>query len=121
MVIMPLTIAAGTALSDSLEISSHLQIVRIAMPTAWDAAPITFSVSLDGVVWYDLHRAAATAEGLWVSYEVGIKTVIPSSIMLLPSDAGANINWLRFRSGTHSVPVEQSADRVFKLVLEPTS
>jgi hypothetical protein len=56
-----------------------------------------------------------------VSYEVGIKTVIPNSLLLLPVDAGANINWLRFRSGTRSVPVEQSADRVFKLVLEPTS
>jgi hypothetical protein len=33
--------------------------------------------------WLDLHRAAPTDEGLWVSYEVGVKTVVPNSLLLM--------------------------------------
>jgi hypothetical protein len=118
MLILPLTIPAGTALSDPAQISFGLRIVRIAMPAAWDAAPITFSTSFDGVDWYDLFHADKTGTGLWESYEVGVRVVGPNSVVLLLPTAGANLSQLRIRSGTRSAPVVQTGDRVFKLVCE---
>jgi hypothetical protein len=112
MVILPLTITAGSALSDPLEISSHLQIVRIAMPSGWDPAPITFQV------WLDVHNADKTAEGLWSSYETGLRVVTPNSVVLLPPATGVDLGWVKIRSGTKTAPVKQSADRTFRLLLE---
>jgi hypothetical protein len=119
MVILPVVIPAGSALSDPLAISFGYQIVRIAMPSAWDGpAPITFTASFDGVDWYDLYHADPTAEGLWQPFEVGVKMVEPGSVLLLPPTAGSNLSQLRIRSGTRSAPVVQTGDRVFKLVCE---
>jgi hypothetical protein len=73
MVILPVVIHANQSLSDPLEISSHLKVARIAIPPAWDPAPITFQVSLDGADWFDVHNADKTAEGLWSSYETSLR------------------------------------------------
>jgi hypothetical protein len=121
MVILPLTITAGSALSDPLEISSHLKIARIAMPDAWDPAPITFQISLDGTDWYDVHNADKTAEGLWSSYETGLRVVTPNSVVLLPPATGVDLGWVKIRSGTRTAPVAQSDDRTFRLMLESTA
>jgi hypothetical protein len=113
---LPLTISAGQSMSAPLEVGVNLGAVRIGMPSAWTGAAITFQISLDGVTYLDLHHAAQTHEGLWVSYETGIASVIPGSILLLPPGAGDHIGWLKLRSGTRSRPVAQEADRVFQIV-----
>jgi hypothetical protein len=33
--------------------------------------------------------------------------------LLLPSGVGANVGWLKLRSGTRAMPVAQEADRAF--------
>jgi hypothetical protein len=113
---MPLTISAGQALSNPLEVGVNLGAVRIAMPSGWTGAAITFQISLDGVTYLDLHHAAQTHEGMWTSYEAGLASVIPNSIVLLPPGAGDHIGWLKLRSGTRPRPVAQEADRMFQIV-----
>jgi hypothetical protein len=118
MTILPATIPAGASLSDPIQISFGLQVVRIAMPPAWDPAPLTFATSFDGVDWLDVFHADPTATGLWEPYEAGVRVVTPGSVLLLPPTAGANLAWLRIRSGTRAAPVKQSGDRTFRLMLE---
>lgn len=118
MTVLPLTIPAGQSLSPPLQISAGLKIVRIGTPDAWDVAPITFQISLDGIGYLDLFHVAQTHEGAWTPYEVNVPFVVPNSILLLPPGAGANIGWLKIRSGTGSKPVNQAADRTFAIVFD---
>jgi hypothetical protein len=67
----------------------------------------------------DVHHADETAEGLWSPYGVGLRTVTPNSILLLPPAVGENVSWVKLRSGTRTSPIKQSADRTFRLMLEP--
>ena len=43
--------------------------------------------------------------------------MIPNRSLFLPSGVGANVGWLKIRSGTRALPVTQEADRTFALVL----
>ena len=81
-------------------------------PAAWDPAALTFQISSDGVDYLDLYHVAETTTGLWQPYETGIMSVIPNSILLLPSDAGLNVSWLKLRSGTRSQPINQGGRSV---------
>ena len=56
--------------------------------------------------------------GAFVPYEVVVPTVEPGSIVVMPPDTGAMISFIRFRSGTKSQPIVQSADRKFQIVLD---
>ena len=112
------TIPAGQALSTPLEIASIYRVVRIGMPDGWNsAAPITFQISAANDVYWDLHHVAQTQEGGWFPYPVSVLQVIPNSVLLLPPDSGTNLGWLRIRSGTYTVPVNQKADRTFAIVV----
>ena len=66
------------------------KIVRIGMPNDWTAAPLTFQVSPDGVIYLDLYHAQVTT-GAFVPFEVVIPTVIPNSILYLPPDTGSPV------------------------------
>ena len=114
---LPMTIPANQALSGPLQIGL-LKVVRLAAPSDWTPAALTFQISLDdaGTTWLDLHRAAESNTGLWTAFETGISKVIPNSILLLPADVDVNVPWLKLRSGTRSQPFNQSADRTFTIV-----
>jgi hypothetical protein len=114
---LPLTIPAGQSLSAPLQVGG-LKLVRIAAPDAWDAAPLTFRLSLDGSTWWDLQHVAQSAEGGWTPYEVSVPRVTPGCILLLPVDLGSSLGWIVFRSGTRSKPVNQSADRTFTVIFD---
>ena len=45
------------------------KIVRIGMPNDWTAAPLTFQVSPDGVIYLDLYHVQVTT-GAFVPFEV---------------------------------------------------
>ena len=114
---LQLQIPSGQALSNPLEISVNLGAVRIVMPDAWTSASLSFQISGDGGVTYqDLFHAVQTAQGSWTTYEVTLSPIVPNTSLLLPS-VGANVGWLKLRSGTRSQPVNQAADRTFTLVL----
>ncbi len=43
------------------------------------------------VRWRDLYHAVQNPEGVWVSYEAAVMSVVPNSLLLLPPDAGSNL------------------------------
>ncbi len=124
MTTLLLDLPAGSALSNPLQIPPNLKIARIGMPSGWTTAPLTFQISApadtqvvpDDADWLDLHHAQQSVTGEWVPYVAIIPQVIPNTSLLLPPDAGANIGWLKIRSGTRSQPVNQEADRTFAIV-----
>jgi hypothetical protein len=48
---------------------------------------------------------------------VVVPSVIPGSIFIMLPGTGDMISFIRFRSGTQSLPVAQAAERQFQLVL----
>ena len=116
---MSLTIPAGSALSGPLAISTGLGAVRIGCPSGWDAAPLSFQISYDSVNYLDLFHLVQTSEGGWFPYEANVALVPPGGILLLPPGVGANVSGLKLRSGTRTMPISQSADRVFSVVFGP--
>jgi hypothetical protein len=113
---LPLQIQAGQSLSEPLSIAHGMRIARIGMPPDWTAAPLSFMISADNVTWWDLYHVVQSHEGPLVSYAVSVSPVAPGSIVLLPAGLGASLDWIKFRSGTKSQPVNQSADRTFTIL-----
>jgi hypothetical protein len=109
------TIARGESLSNAVDCGGH-QILRIITPDAWDAAPLTFQLSPDSTKFNDLYQIQATTSA-FVPWETAVPVVPIGASLAMPSDTGSRIFWLRFRSGSRSLPVPQQADRVFSLVL----
>jgi hypothetical protein len=119
LITLQLTIPAGQSLSPPLEMPTHSRIMRIIAPDAWDpAAPITFAISPDNIVFRDLYRVNQAPDGRWIGYEVELTAVFPGTILLLPADAGSELGWMKIRSGTRMKPVNQVADRVFGMVMD---
>ena len=83
-------------LSNPLEISHGLRIVRIGMPPDWDAAPLTFQISPTITPIGTCTMPSVTGE--WVPYEVTVPSVVPNSILFLPPDAGST------SAGSRSAP-----------------
>jgi hypothetical protein len=114
--VLSLTIPAGHSMSGGVDCSGSTRILRIVMPLDWDAAPLTFQTSVDGVVYNNLHLAASVGD--FTTYPATIPVVTPGTAVTMPPDTGYGISWLRFRSGTFTAQTKQSADRTFSVVLE---
>jgi hypothetical protein len=112
----PLKISAGQSLSAPLQIPANTRITRIGIPADWSSAPLTFLMSLDGSVFMDMFHAIQSVEGGWVTYEATVMNPAPGSIILLPPGAGADVGWIKLRSGTKQTPVVQEGDREFAIV-----
>jgi len=101
----------GTALSGVLDLDGgRRSLVALAMPAAWTAAPITFSVSINNstfvpLYWdgeeYTILAAGGAAASLGVSLE-------PSAFAGWP--------FVKVRSGTAGTPVNQAAERTIQAV-----
>jgi hypothetical protein len=109
------TIPAGSTISAPIDCTGSNRIVRLIMPSAWTAAPLTFCVSPDNTTYHDLYGTAADH---YTTYEVTVPVVTANSAVTFPIDTGADVSWFKVRSGNHAVPVNQAADRVFQVVLE---
>jgi hypothetical protein len=101
-------IAAGEALSNEIDCSGGM-LVRITMPAAWSRAELTFQISSDGVFYNDL----CGLDG----FEVVVPNVVPGSAVVVPSDVGRAVGWLKLRSGTSDRPVPQPEDRLFAVAI----
>jgi hypothetical protein len=111
--ILNATISKGTALSNAIQISGS-PVVRLIMPTPWDyAGGISFQCSPDGVTFRDLFDTAAGE--LVMKVEPGVEVWIGS-----PRFAITN-TYLKIRSGTRANPVNQTADRVFQIIVDPNA
>lgn len=100
-------IASGTSLSAEADIGSKL-LVGVVMPATWDAASVTFQVSLDGgQTFLDLHNVTA---------EVSLVAAASQFIALDPA-AYRGVNAIKVRSGTSASAVNQTADRIVGLAV----
>ena len=78
----------------------------ILVPSAWDAANITFLVSQDGNNFFPLFDA----EGNEV-----VLTAAAGRAIRFPPDFRIGFPFLRVRSGTNAVPVSQTAARAIEI------
>ena len=103
------TIANGTAVSDHVNLRGEV-LVGIRMPAVWDAANLTFQVSMDDVTYLDAYSGAGA--------EHVVTAAASRHIWVDPSNF-AGYRWLIVRSGTTGTPVNQTtgADpRVLELI-----
>jgi len=100
------TIADGAALSDGVYCEGGV-IVGIHMPAVWDAAVITFQVSMDNNAYLDAYSSAGAEHTLTVAAD--------QHIWLDPSQF-ASYRWVKVRSGTTAAPVNQTTGANDKLV-----
>ena len=95
----PLTIAAGTSISDGVNLTGR-SLIRLTIGAAWTAADITVQTSPDGVAWYDLYDEYGTP--------YTIKAAASRTIFINPGPLLA-VNFIRLRSGTPAAPVNQAS------------
>jgi hypothetical protein len=110
-------IRAGQSLSEGLDCSGCIRIVRVTMPGNWQAAPLSFQVSTDGAMYNDLFHLQVTA-GSYIPFEVVFPGIQPGVGLVLPEQFGAGATWIKFRSGTRSTPIKQDMEREFAVAVE---
>jgi hypothetical protein len=90
-------------------------------PLEWDNANLTFQLSPDGNVFRDLYNVTIPSTGgadAYHSFETVVARPHAGSIIVVPLGFGADVSFLKVRSGTALVPVVQSANREFQFVVE---
>ena len=107
------TIASGAAgLSAAVFLGAKVPMA-IDMPAGWVAASLTFQGSSDGVTYSDVH------DEFGVEYVVvpvaGKRATIP------PMDAMRLGPYIKIRSGTAAVPVNQTAERLLTVTTRALS
>jgi hypothetical protein len=103
-------IASGTSLSAAIALGQST-LVGIAMPAGWDAAALTFQVSVDGgTTFLEMQSASAV-----ISY-----TAAASQYIAVDPTLWRGVNTIKVRSGTSGVAVNQTADRTLTLVTKQT-
>ena len=80
------------------------------MPAGWDAATLTFQASTDGVNWLEIYGTGTQAIAV---------SVAAGQVIAIDPTAWRGLNYIKVRSGTSSVPVNQTADRILGLVVRP--
>ena len=102
---IPVVIAINTSLSSAVQIFGGLLSI-IEMPAAWDAANLTFQTSGDGTNYFNVYDDSGT--------EVTVTASTSRRIRLEPSQ-WAGIQYIKIRSGTAGVAVNQTAARTLYL------
>lgn len=101
------TIASGASLSAAVHLAAGM-LLGVILPAVWTAANLTLQASADGVTYADVYDKAGN--------EVTITAAASRCITLDPWDF-AGVRYLKIRSGTASVPVNQAADRSLTLLV----
>ena len=101
------TIANGAALSDAVYLHGEV-LVGIRMPAVWDAANLTFQVSMDDVTYLNAYSQAGAEH---------VVTVAGASLHIWvdPTDF-AGYRWIMVRSGTAGTPVNQDTGEAARLI-----
>lgn len=97
-------IASGQSLSAVLKLNGRV-MVGVYMPSTWTAAGLTFQGSPDGDTYYNIYSATAEVSA----------TAIASVFVALDPMNFFGCNFVKIRSGTAGVPVNQAADRTLKV------
>lgn len=105
------TIPSGGSLSGAVDLGETLP-VAVVMPSAWDAAALTFQGSLDGSSFLDLYSTSGS--------ELQVSAAANRIIALDPAQfRGAR--FLKVRSGTSATPVNQTATRSLLILTVPSN
>jgi hypothetical protein len=113
LTVKTVTIRAGEAVSDALDLSTASDLVRMNIPEGLPAGPMTFMVSSDNNFFNDLHFSNG--------YEPFV-TTRPGTAMSMTGIADLNnFPYLKLRSGTRGQPVPVATDCVFSIVVETPS
>ena len=102
------TIANGASLSDAVYVHGEV-LVGIRMPATWDAANLTFQVSMDDVTYLDAYSPAGAEHVVTVAAASTHIWVDPSNF--------AGYRWLKVRSGTTGTPVVQDTGEDARLII----
>lgn len=106
------TIANGASLSGEIMIPDGIKHLAILMPAAWTAADLTFQASNESGGTYN--NVYSDAED-----EITVQAAASRAISIdLNSSALAPYQYLKIRSGTSAVAVNQGADRDIIIVLK---
>ena len=105
-------ISSGTSLSGPVLLGGGV-IVSFQTPSGWDAAVVTFEGTLDGTNW------GAVLDDAGIELQVPSSVVASASVVVV--NAGileklAGLYAFRVRSGTSGTPVNQTADRRFRVL-----
>jgi hypothetical protein len=109
-------IANAASLSGAVDLGSD-RLHRIVIPAAWTAAGITFQASPDGTTYYDLYNVAS--DGTATEVTIASAGVVANRSLVLDPSVFLGIRWLKIRSGTSAVAVNQGAARTILLVTVP--
>ena len=104
---MQKTIASGAALTGAISLDRNT-ILGIGIPATWTAATLTFQASMDNVTFYDMRNAEGT--------ELEVPVTAGDWIAFNPDDLRSPL-YVKIRSGTSAVPVNQAADRVLDVAI----
>lgn len=101
------TIAANASLSNPSTPLNGYRVVGILTDAAWDAAKITFQVSLDGINWFNLYDADG---------EVVVSSITGAAAISMELNALFGWQYVRVRSGIAATAVNQVDATVVTLV-----
>jgi hypothetical protein len=104
------TIANGASLSGSVDMGAA-RLVGIIMPASWTAAGLTFQCSSDNSTFYNMYDET----GAELTWTVAASTYVTANF---PTRWLA-CRYLKIRSGTSSVAVNQGAARTLTVVSAP--
>jgi len=103
------TIANGASLSNAIDLGVA-RAGAIITPAAWTAASLTVLVSHDGVTYSSLYDDADT------EFAIATANMATGRSRTLPLVTFLPYRYLKFRSGTAALAVNQGAERVMYLV-----
>jgi len=106
------TIASGASFSNTIDLSFHV-LVGFVTPAAWTTAAIDIEVSIDGVNFFtNTYDSSGITTGIYLTPVVSSGYSV-DALALIP------YNFVRFRSGTTAVPVNQAAARTISVITRP--
>ena len=105
------TIANGTALSPAIDLG-EMNLAAIVLPATWTTANLTFQGGVKDPTTGTITYADITDKS-GAEYTV---TAAQGKANLIPVSDLAGFRYLKVRSGTSSIPVNQGADRVLTFV-----
>lgn len=104
------SIAAGEALSDIVNMRGAYRFAGLIMPPQWTAADITFRGSFDGTTFYDVF------DNTNAEYKLPNSSIVAGRLYKFPITDLAMFPVLQLRSGVAGAQVNQAQKRDFLII-----
>jgi hypothetical protein len=118
MAVVACNISLGTSLSAAADLAA-LQLQAIVMPAAWDAADLSFQISVDAGVTFNNFYIVGSGSGVGIWKRGYDELVIPVAAARIIGVFGFSFPktiQIKCRSGRSSNPVNQTAARAISLI-----